>query len=557
MEFEIIAASIVTLAAIVIGSALWIRQSFSASAEAALHEELEQKRDLAAQVPLLTHSLEESKTQQHLLQQSLEALRAELAAKAVTLAEGEKDRQALRNETLQLQEALAAVKTEYDRLKEQETAQHETLRQLKSDLDRKAHLESETGTLKNQLQASHSAIETMHAELQSIHADRAALKANLDAQQENNARLKKDFEEQSKRLELKLNEIMQHHLENKLKKFDETSMKSLDTLLKPFRENLESFKKKVEDSQQHSTQKFAELSKEIEQVTKAGLNISKEAESLTKALKGKKQTQGSWGEMILESVLEYSGLLKGVHYETQESYRDEEGKTKRPDVVIKLPQARTIIIDSKVSLNDYDRYIRAETDEERLIAAKGIATAFRSHVDTLDSKDYAHYRIGTLQYVFMFVPIEGAFAMAVQQDPTLYEYALKKHIAIVNPSTLTVSLRTIYLYWQSEQSSSLASKLFDEAGKLYDKMTVFAESFNRLGNQIKTLGNTFDLANRQLSEGRGNLLSRTENLKRLGATTSKSLKTTKIEYQDFDDTETQTEMVDTASPGQLRIDQKE
>lgn len=361
----------------------------------------------------------------------------------------------------------------------------------------------------------------------------ATLHAELNAQKEGNQQLKLDLEEQGKKLELKLNAIMEQHLEKKLQKLDDTSLKSLETLLKPFKENLDGFKKSVESSQENSTKKFAELSKEIELVARAGMNISKEAENLTKALKGKKQSQGSWGEMILESVLDYSGLVKGVHYETQESYKDEEGRTKRPDVVIKLPQDRTIIVDSKVSLNSYDEFIRAESDEERRIASKTLMQAFREHIDTLDSKDYAHYKQGTLQYVFMFVPIEGAFSVAINEDPKLYEYALRKHIAIVNPSTLTVSLRTIYLYWQSEQSSTLATKLFDEAGKLYDKMVGFSESFKKVGTQLQTLNNSYENAQKQLSEGSGNILGRVENLKRLGAKATKNLKDAKLEYQDF------------------------
>ncbi len=380
-----------------------------------------------------------------------------------------------------------------------------------------------------------SAIETLRENLSQALLKNAGLEANLVAQQENNQKLKIEFEEQGKKLELKLNEIMQNNLESKLKKFDETSLKSLDTILKPFKENIESFKKKIEESQESSVKKFAELSKEIEQVTKAGMSISHEAQNLTTALKGKKQTQGSWGEMILESVLEYSGLLKNVHYYTQQSYKDEQGDTKRPDVIIKLPQERTMIIDSKVSLNDYDAYIRAESEEERVIAIGNMVASFKNHIDTLDSKDYAHYKIGTLQYVFMFVPIEGAFALAVQRDPSLYEYALKKHIAIVNPSTLTVSLRTIYLYWQSEQSNTLATKLFDEAGKLYDKVVGYADSFNKVGIHIKTLAGSYEVAHKQLSEGSGNILGRVENLKKLGAKATKTLKDSKIEFQDFDD----------------------
>jgi len=371
-------------------------------------------------------------------------------------------------------------------------------------------------------------------------SQKSALQADLNAQEKNNKKLKEDFEEQGKKLELKLGEIMQNTLDSKIKKFDESSIKGLDGLLKPFRENLSTFQKKVEQQQESSIEKFASLSKEIENVSKIGLTIGKEAENLATALKGKKQMQGSWGEMILESVLEHSGLLKGTHYETQASYRDSEGNSKRPDVVVNLPQERTVIIDSKVSLNDYEKYIRAESEEEQMLASKLMVSAFKNHIDILAKKDYTEYKIGTLQYVFMFVPIEGAFATAVQQDPKLYEYALQKNIAIVNPSTLTISLKTIYLYWQSEQSSTLAVKLFEEAGKLYDKMDGFAKSFKKIGNQLQTVNRTYDDAHKKLTEGTGNVLGRVENLKQLGARTKGKLKDS-IEFQsselDMDDVE--------------------
>lgn len=362
----------------------------------------------------------------------------------------------------------------------------------------------------------------------------ATIEAKLQAQLESYQKLEASFKDQGKQLELKLNSIMQESLEQKLKKFDENSMKSLDTLLKPFHANLESFKLKIERSQDESTKKFAQLSKEIEFVTKAGINITQEAQNLTSALKGKKQTQGSWGEMILESVLEYSGLLKGVHYETQTTFRDEAGRFKRPDVIIKLPAKRSIIIDSKVSLGDYDAHIRAQDDESRILTCKGLVKAFKNHIDTLESKDYAHYEAGTLQYVFMFVPIEGAFALALQEEPALYEYALKRHIAIVTPSTLTVSLRTIYLYWQSEQSTSRAQALFLEAGKLYDKMANFAQTYSRFGLQLQTLFNTYESGQKQLAQGQGNILRRVQRLQELGAKTTKELDTTTFEGEDFD-----------------------
>ncbi len=397
--------------------------------------------------------------------------------------------------------------------------------------------EKQIANYKSNLMDANNKINQMHDEIYSLRSSNSKHKAQLEAQKEGNKRLKDDLDEQSRRLELKINEIMQKMLESKLKKFDETSMKSLDGLLKPFKENLDSFKQKVENSQENSTKKFAELSKEIEQVTKMSINIGNEAKNLTQALKGKKQTQGRWGEMILESVLEFSGLLKGKHYETQESYRDDNGNIKRPDVVVKLPQNRTIIVDSKVSLNDYDSYIKADDDKQRHIKAKAVVESFKNHIDTLDSKDYSQYKLGTLQYIFMFVPIEGAFALAIEEDESLYEYALNKHIAIVTPSTLTVSLRTIYLFWQSEQSTSHAIKMFDTAGKLYDKMVIFAQSFDKMGNQIQTVSNTYESAKTQFATGNGNLMKRVEDLKTLGAKTTKSLKNSKITYSDFDSEE--------------------
>lgn len=361
----------------------------------------------------------------------------------------------------------------------------------------------------------------------------ATIEAKLEAQIENYQKLEHSFMEQGKQLELKLNSIMQQGLEEKLKKFDESSLKSLNTLLKPFQDNLEAFKRKIETTQEESTKKFAHLSKEIEYVAKAGLHITQEAQNLTNALKGKKQTQGSWGEMILESVLEYSGLLKGVHYETQSNFRDENGRLKRPDVVIKLPEKRTIVIDSKVSLNDYDAHIRAQNEEEKTLTCKAVVRAFRAHIDTLESKNYTHYDAGTLEYIFMFVPIEGAFALAIQEEPSLYEYALRKHIAIVTPSTLTVSLRTIYLYWQSEQSTSRAHSLFVEAGKLHDKIALFADTYKRFGGQLQTLLNTYDLGQKQLAQGQGNILGRAQRLHSLGAKTTKQLDTHKFENEDL------------------------
>ncbi len=415
---------------------------------------------------------------------------------------------------------------------------------LQEEQQKRFSAESELKLLKERLAELSASAASLQEERNRLTKEATLAQAKAQAMQEANAKLTEHYEQQSKKLELRLNEIMQKNLDKKIEKFDENSTKALQNILKPFKENIENFKKKVEESQEKSIQRFAALSKEIENIAKASMNISAEAQNLAEALKGKKQSTGAWGEMILDTVLEYSGLLNGIHYEKQNSYRDESGNMKRPDVVIKLPQGRSIVIDSKVSLVDYDEFVRAQSDEERTIAAKKLAQDFKNHIDTLASKDYTHYDLGTLQYVFMFVPIEGAFATALQYDGTLYEYALKKHIAIVTPSTLTVSLRTIYLYWQSEKSSEYALKLFEEAGKLYDKVTVFATTFEKIGAQLQTVQKSYDQAYNQLAKGGGNVLKRVANLKTLGAKTTKNLKTTKIEYDDFESEDVSIELLE-------------
>ena len=519
-----------------------------------LRSELDGKRETAARVPLLEDQIASLQKRLDESENLEAALQNELTSRSVDTARLTKDLEASRSEAATLRTDLRHLEEELRSLQSHAEIVKETDRKEIAALNtRIIELQSALNTekrrneeLSRQRRENEEKLDALQRRLGELSNTNATLEANLSAQQERNRKMQEDFDEQSRKLELRLEQIMQRNLDGKIKKFDETSMKSLENLLKPFRENLDAFRKKVEESQENSTKKFAELSKEIEQVARAGMNISKEAENLASALKSKKQMQGSWGEMILESVLEYSGLRKGVHYETQAGYRDGEGETKRPDVVIKLPQERTIVIDSKVSLVDYNDYIRAETDEERAIAAKKVVRSFRDQIDNLASKDYARYRQGTLQYVFMFVPIEGAFALAVQEDPALYEYALKKRIAIVNPSTLTVSLHTIYLYWQSEQAGSLATKLFEEAGKLYDKMAGFTDTFVRIGAQLQTVTKSYETAHKQLSEGSGNLLGRVENLKKLGARTSKSLRDRKIEFQELDLDDAEFEVLDAA-----------
>ena len=548
----IIVALIFTVVIILLG--IWLKMSIKPSDNKLnedLMKELNEKRDIAAQVPLLNEAIESFKDEKVQLIQVNEVQQKEISDKNILIAELNKDHiefekniNGLDEKNSQIEEDRKSSNDKIIELRDEVNTRNNTIikkeNEVNSHIDKLNDARNNIAQVKSELEQTHTKYMALIETNSILRSEKSKIEADLEAQEKNNQKLKDDFDEQSKRLELKLNEIMQNTLDSKIKKFDETSIKGLGDLLKPFKENLDTFKKKVEEQQESSIEKFASLSKEIEGVSKIGLSIGKEAENLATALKGKKQQQGSWGEMILESVLEHSGLLKDTHYETQSSYRDSEGNTKRPDVVIKLPQERTIIVDSKVSLNDYNQFIQAESEEEQNISKKAMVTAFKNHIDTLADKDYTEYKIGTLQYVFMFIPIEGAFSIAVQTDPHLYEYALQKNIAIVNPSTLTVSLRTIYLYWQSEQSSTLAIKLFEEAGKLYDKMDNFAKSFKKIGIQLNTVNKTYDDAHKKLTEGTGNVLGRVEKLKHLGARTKGKLKDS-IDFQavelDMDDIE--------------------
>ncbi|MBN2894308.1 MAG: DNA recombination protein RmuC [Campylobacterales bacterium] len=388
---------------------------------------------------------------------------------------------------------------------------------------RVVELEEALGRFETQHDKVNEEREALQRQLFEAQSDNAALRARIELHERSREAAERSFEEQKQHWREEMSNTMQRLLEGKLHTFDETSYKAMERLLGPFQAHMDAFKKRLEEQQQASGERLAALSKEIEQVMRAGLGITEEASKLTRALKGEKQTQGRWGEMILESVLEHSGLLKGVHYEVQSHYRDDEGHAKRPDVVVKLPQNRSIVIDAKVSLVDYDRYIGAAEEAQRVVAATALAHAFKNHIDTLQGRDYAHYEVGTLQYVFMFVPIEGAYALAAAQDAGLYEYALSRQIVIVYPSTLIVTLRTIYMYWQREATDEAVEALFVEAGKLYDKTYRFVERFEKIGAQIQTLGLSYRDASRQLHEGSGNLLRKTEQLRALGAKTTKKL----------------------------------
>ena len=312
--------------------------------------------------------------------------------------------------------------------------------------------------------------------------------------------------------------------ESRNKAFSQQTNTTLEHLLRPFREQIDNFKKQIESARAQDISERVSLKTEIEHLAKLNQQITEEAGNLTKALKGEVKTQGTWGEMILEKVLEKSGLVKGREFEIQESLKSPDGKRSQPDVIVHLPEGRDIVIDSKVSLVAYDRLVSCESESEKNQNEKELVTSIRNHIKILSEKDY-HKLLGinSLDFVFMFIPIEGAFSAAVQADNAIFSSAFEKNIIMVSPSTLLASLRTIDNIWKYEKQSSNSREIARKAGMLYDKFIGFVTDLENVGKGIDNARKSYDAAFGKLSTGKGNLVRLSENLRELGASTTKKL----------------------------------
>ena len=321
--------------------------------------------------------------------------------------------------------------------------------------------------------------------------------------------------------------------EEKGKLFTEKNKESLETVLSPLKENINGFKKKVEETYVAETKERVVLKEELNRLAQLNQRLGDEAESLTNALAGQSQTQGAWGEMILETLLEQSGLVKGVHYQTQRSGEGSEGQRLRPDVVIRLPEGKDVIIDSKVSLTAYRLYCDTANKEDSDKHKSAHVRSVRTHVKDLANKNYCGLTdINALEYVLMFLPIEGAFSLAVEENHDLVTFALGEGVVIVTPTTLLLALRTIENIWRYEAQSQNAKEIATKAGQLYDKFVGFLTNIQEIGTQIDKAKSAQESALNKLSEGRGNLIKRATELKKLGAKTNKSLPKPLIEESD-------------------------
>ena len=320
-------------------------------------------------------------------------------------------------------------------------------------------------------------------------------------------------------------EVMARHGEN----FSKLNREQIDGILTPLRDKLAEFEKNVQTSHVESVRERATLAEQIRHIADTGAAMGKETKELTEALRGKSQVQGAWGEMVLSTVLERSGLRPDAEYTAQKSLTTEDGQRLRPDVIINLPGGQQLVVDSKVSLTAFECLVNAGTDGERADHLRGHLASVRGHIAALGSKDY-HLATGTtLDYVIMFVPIEGALAAALRADPTLMGFAAEKNVAITTPTTLMVALRTVANVWQVERRNQNAEDIAIRAGKLYEKFAGFAVDLNAVGDSLARARSSYDQAMAKLTTGKGNVIRQLEQLKAMGGRTSKSLPASLLE----------------------------
>lgn len=312
-------------------------------------------------------------------------------------------------------------------------------------------------------------------------------------------------------------------LDQKSEKFTTLNKENIQNILTPLQERITNFEKRVEDTHKDSIGRNSQLQEQIRGLKELNEQMSKEATNLTKALKGDNKMQGNWGELVLERVLEKSGLEKDREYFVQTSFTTEEGKRVLPDVVINLPDNKKMIIDSKVSLNAYERFVNEEDADERAVFLKEHINSLKRHIDQLSAKNYHQlYHIESPDFVLLFVPIEPAFAVAVNSDNNLYNWAFEKNIVIVTPSTLLATLRTIDSMWNNEKQQQNAIEIATQAGALYDSFTSLTDELLKVGRQLGTVQGSYEGAMKKLT-GKGNLIKRVEKLRKLGAKANKQI----------------------------------
>lgn len=353
-------------------------------------------------------------------------------------------------------------------------------------------------------------------------ADFGNLQEKLETQKKEMESLQQKFTTEFENIAAKI--LKQNTLE-----FSVMNQKSMTDLISPLKEKIQVFEKKVEDTYEKGLKDQTDLKAELKKLHDLNLKISDEANNLTNALKGDVKKQGNWGEVILERILERSGLAEGREYKKQESVISESGQRFQPDVVIHLPDQKHLVIDSKVSLVAYERFVNAEGEKDRAAFMKEHLLSVRSHIKLLSEKHYQHAQgFNSPDFVLLFVPIESSFSIAVQEDQDLFSYAWDNKVVIVSPTTLLATLRTIASIWQQENQTRNAMEIARQSGALYDKFVAFIADMESIGKSLENTRKSYDQAANKLFTGSGNLVKRAENIRKLGAKTTKNLPPEKL-----------------------------
>ena len=337
---------------------------------------------------------------------------------------------------------------------------------------------------------------------------------------------KKSIEEINKMREiitLEFKNLANDIIDEKTKKINELNKESLSNILNPLKENLDKFERKVDSSNKNAIEFNAILKSEINHLKNETIKIRNDANNLANALKGESKTQGDWGEHILENILNSAGLEKNIHYEKEKNIKNENLENQRPDYVVKLPEDKCIIIDSKVSLVSYVKYYNSEDEEEKKIYLKDHLKSINNHITTLSNKNYQALDINQPDYILMFMANEPAFKLAVLEEESLYNKAIDKNILIVTSSTLYATLKTVAYMWKQDKSNKNAIEIARQAGSLYDKFHSFTDDLIKIGHNLNTTKNTYNDAMNKLTEGKDNLIRKTERLRELGAKTRKKI----------------------------------
>jgi DNA recombination protein RmuC len=383
---------------------------------------------------------------------------------------------------------------------------------------------AENNLLKSDLEEKKRDLDKAREEVNQANQRIAASIEKFKSQEEKLTTLKDELENINKKYTTEFENIANKILEEKTQKFTDQNKTNLDTILTPLRERITEFSEKVEKAYKEENTERITLKAEIKQLVELNKQVSEEANNLAKALKGDSQAQGSWGEYILESVLEKSGLVKDREYFMQESFSTGTNSRVRPDVIVKLPENKNIIIDSKVSLVAYERFVSEHDELAKANHLKEHIQSIKNHIKGLSEKNYQDlHKVGSLDFVLLFVPIESAFALGIQNESKLFTDAFEKNIMLVSPSTLLLALRTIANIWRTEYQNKNAVEIGRLAGAMYDKLVGFTSDLEDIKRSIDKSSENYEKAINKLSQGKGNVMNTAQKIKHLGAKTSKNL----------------------------------